>query len=114
LTKAIFKRCRVEPGESRYAGRFKPISGMAMTVIDDVKVVLTGALGLGQRGSRLTADSTLLGGIPEFDSMAVVTVITMLEEHFGFMVEDDEIDADVFETVGSLSNFVTQKLASLD
>jgi acyl carrier protein len=33
-----------------------------------------------------------------------------LEEHFGFVVDDDEIDASVFETVGSLVAFVEGKL----
>lgn len=57
------------------------------------------------------ADTPLLGSIPEFDSMAVISVITALEERFGFVVDDDEIDAAIFETVGSLVAFVEQKLA---
>ena len=56
-------------------------------------------------------DTHLIGAIPEFDSMAVVSVITALEDSFGFIVDDDEIDAAVFETVGSLVAFVEQKLA---
>lgn len=58
----------------------------------------------------MDATTPLLGAIPEFDSMAVVTIITALEERFGFIVEDDEIDASVFETVGSLTVFVETKL----
>jgi acyl carrier protein len=34
-----------------------------------------------------------------------------LEEHFGITVNDDEISAKTFETLGSLVNFVEQKLA---
>lgn len=52
----------------------------------------------------------LLGGIAEFDSMAVVMVITALEEKLGVSVDDDEISAETFETVGSLVNFVESKL----
>jgi acyl carrier protein len=52
----------------------------------------------------------LLGSIPELDSMAVVNLITTLEEHFGFTIEDDEINADVFGTLGSLTAFVDHKL----
>ena len=63
-----------------------------------------------EAAARLNQDAPLLGAIPEFDSMAVVTIITALEERFGFTVEDDEIDAPVFETVGTLLNFVEQKL----
>ncbi len=52
------------------------------------------------------ADTQLLGALPEFDSMAVVMVLTQLEETLGLAVADDEIDAEVFETLGSLTVFV--------
>lgn len=58
----------------------------------------------------LNSESGLIGAIPEFDSMAVVSILTALEEQFGFFVDDDEIDAEIFETVGSLVAFVEQKL----
>lgn len=59
---------------------------------------------------KLSADTPLLGAIPEFDSMAVVSIITALEDRFGFAVDDDEIDASIFETVGSLVAFVEAKI----
>lgn len=81
-----------------------------MTVIDDVRQVLGETLQLGSRADDFTAETPLFGAIPEFDSMAVVTVVTALEERFDIFVEDDEIEVDVFATVGSLAAFVTQKL----
>jgi len=51
----------------------------------------------------------LLGAVAEFDSMAVVTVITQLEDNFGLAIEDDEISADIFETVGDLTDFVKER-----
>lgn len=60
-------------------------------------------------GPSLNVSSHLLGAIPEFDSMAVVNLITALEERFGFTVDDDEVDASIFETVGSLVAFVEGK-----
>jgi len=42
--------------------------------------------------------------------MAVVAILTTLEERFGFIIEDDEMDGSVFATVGSLSSFVERKL----
>lgn len=79
--------------------------------LDDVKNILADVLSLGDAKDSLTADSALLGSIPELDSMAVVNLITALEEHFGIVVDDDEISATTFETVGSLTAFVQQKLA---
>jgi acyl carrier protein len=43
--------------------------------------------------------------------MGVVALITAMEERFGFTVEDDEIDGSVFRTLGTLTEFVTGKLA---
>ena len=47
--------------------------------LDDVKTILIDVLSLGDAGQRLTADSPLLGGLPELDSMAVVSLIGALE-----------------------------------
>ena len=58
----------------------------------------------------LNSDSALIGAMPEFDSMAVVSILTALENRYGFVVDDDEITADFFETVGTLTAFVEQKL----
>jgi len=81
-----------------------------MSTFDQVKTIVLQTLQLGNRGAHFNAASPLLGAIPELDSMAVVNVITALEEHFGFYADDDEISADTFETLGSLADFVNQKL----
>ena len=81
-----------------------------MALVDEVIGILAATLQLGDRAAQLDDSSPLLGAVPEFDSMAVVTVITSLEESYGIDVEDDEIDAATFETVGSLTRFVQQKL----
>lgn len=77
-----------------------------------VKRILRDTLNLGNRAAALTPESTLLGGLPEFDSMAVVGVVAAIEEQFGITVEDDELSADVFATVGSLTQFVEHKLVA--
>ncbi len=81
-----------------------------MTHLDDVRRVLGDALQLGARVNGFTASTPLLGSLPELDSMAVVAVITAIEEHFGFTVHDDEISAETFQSLGSLVTFVEQKL----
>lgn len=83
-----------------------------MQHLEEVKNILSDVLSLGKRKDSLREDSILLGDLPELDSMAVVNVITALEEHFGISVDDDEISAKTFETLGSLTHFVEQKLAA--
>lgn len=80
-----------------------------MATIDEVRAVLADVLALGDRAASLTAESPLLGSVPELDSMAVINLLTALEDQFGITVEDDEISATTFETLGSLVRFVESK-----
>ena len=75
-----------------------------------LQCVLDETLSLGARAYALRTESQLLGAIPELDSMAVVNVLMGVEERFDIIIEDDEIDAHVFETFGSLSEMIAKKL----
>ncbi len=79
-------------------------------MLEEVKKIVGDALQLGERSAALQRDTALLGNLPELDSMAVVTVITALEEQYGFIVDDDEISAETFATLGSLTEFVQDKV----
>lgn len=81
-----------------------------MRVKEDVKNIFINTLNLDHRKDSLNSNSILVGNIPEFDSMAVINLITALEEHFGILFIDDEISADTFKTLGSLAAFVERKL----
>jgi acyl carrier protein len=83
-----------------------------MQHLQEIKNILADVLGVKDRISTMDENSALLGSIPEFDSMAVIAVLTALEEHFGISVEDDEIGASTFETLGTLVQFIEQKLAA--
>lgn len=83
-----------------------------MLEMDGVKRVLQQALQLGDRIVEFDASTALFGSIPEFDSMAVVTVVAGLEEQFDIKIDDDDITAEVFATVGSLTRLVRDKLAA--
>jgi acyl carrier protein len=80
-----------------------------MQYIDEVRAIVIDTLGLGKR--QLDAQSALIGSVPELDSMAVIGLITALERHFGFSVDDDDITARHFATLASLAAFVQEKLA---
>lgn len=83
-----------------------------MATVQNLCQILGDVLQLGDRTASLNESSGLFGSIPEFDSMAVVTVVAALEEQFGIIVEDEDITAEVFESVGSLAQFVDEKLAA--
>ena len=75
----------------------------------EVGSMLNDVLHLEGRASTFEDDTILLGGVPELDSMAVIAIISAIEERFGCTVEDDEIDGAVFATLGSLIAFVQEK-----
>ncbi|MGV6827487.1 MAG: phosphopantetheine-binding protein [bacterium] len=86
------------------------MSSLQIPTISEIRTLIATVLALGERTSDLDADTPLLGNIPELDSMAVAAVITALEEQYGFVVEDDDIDAETFENLGSLRDFVQAKV----
>ena len=81
-----------------------------MNLDQEVLTLLDATLGLHGRTATFTDDTPLLGSLPELDSMAVVGLITALEEQFGMTVDDDEISGATFATVGTLKTFVRAKL----
>ena len=83
-----------------------------LNVTQEVLRVLDEVLSLNGRSVSFTRETPLLGAIPELDSMAVVALITSLEEQFGLVVDDDDIDGSTFATVGSLTDFVSGKIAN--
>lgn len=74
-----------------------------------VKSLLQSATGRAD-AEQWHADTPLLGSVAELDSMAIVTFFTTLEDDYGVFVEDDEVSAEVFETVGTLTAFVEPRL----
>lgn len=59
---------------------------------------------------RLDRGTGLLGVIPELDSFGLVSVLTALEVEFDLRIEDDDVEAEVFRTVGTLVDFVATKV----
>ena len=81
------------------------------TAMQAVLEILETELALNGREAGFTADTPLLGALPELDSMAVIGLINAMQERFGFYIEDDEIDGSAFATVGAMVGFVENKLA---
>lgn len=74
-----------------------------LRIVDEV-------LALNGRAARWTRDTPLLGAVPELDSMAVISLLTLLAERFGIALDDDEIDGSVFASVGTLVDFVVERV----
>ena len=80
------------------------------TDIADVKVVVVETLGVEDRAATIGPTTPLLGSLPELDSMAVLEVVLELERRFGIAIDGEDVTAEVFETLASLTAFVDRKL----
>jgi acyl carrier protein len=82
--------------------------GAAVT-FDEVRDVVAQTLDISDRVDEFTPESPLLGSVPELDSMAVVEVILAIEQRFGIELDDSEISGEMFETFGSLTDFLLDR-----
>jgi len=73
--------------------------------------ILESTIGKRALPAALNDSTELLGAIPELDSMAVLGVLTQIQDDFGVEIDDDEVSADIFLTFGDLKRFVESKLA---
>ena len=83
-------------------------NGLADGLLD---TILRGALGASNLPAVLTSETQLLGFIPEMDSMSLLAILTQLEEELGVQIDDADVDASAFETVGTLRQFVQEQIA---
>jgi acyl carrier protein len=79
------------------------------TTFDNVKQVVVETLGIQDRAAELGPQTALLGSIPELDSMAVLEVVLAIEQHFHIEIDASEMTGEVFETFGSLAEFVASQ-----
>ena len=80
------------------------------TALRDVIDIIAQTLGIEDRADTLDADTGLFGSLPELDSLAVLELVTRIEDRFDITVGDDEFSGEIFETIGTLAEFVDSKL----
>ncbi len=103
---------QIEQDIARIAPNLVKISVMNKNEVSiNIKQLLIDTLSLEISVEELADDSLLLGDIPELDSMAIVSIITALEESFGFVADDDDLSAEVFESVETLTLFVIERMS---
>jgi acyl carrier protein len=101
------------PPRAGASGKLAAVASLDITpssIVADVAALLGEALALAPGvTASLTRETMLFGNLPELDSMAVATVLTALEDRFHILIDDDEVSGELFETVGSLADFIAAK-----
>jgi acyl carrier protein len=85
---------------------------MSDKIENAIRELLSDVLGLTK--AQVTAmddESELFGALPELDSMAVAGLLTEMEDRLGIIIDDDEVDGELFATFGSLVAFARAKVA---
>ena len=78
-------------------------------LINQLKPILDDVLFLNDRTKNWGNQMSLLGNVPELDSIAVMNVVSALEVNFNIFIEDEDINAEVFATLESLANLIYKK-----
>lgn len=77
----------------------------------ELKALIADVLGLDPaQAAAFGPESGLFGHLPELDSMAVAGLLTEMEDRFGIVIEDDDVDGEMLETYGGLLAFARAKL----
>lgn len=84
---------------------------MTDSLSDKVRSILSDILGLSaEQVAAMDDDTELFGALPELDSMAVAGLLTEMEDRLDIMIDDDDVDGDLFATFGSLVSFARAKV----
>lgn len=88
-------------------------TGQAMRTDPVLRGILRDILGLSEaQVAGFDGDTELFGAIPELDSMAVAGLLTEMEDRLDILIDDDEVDGELFETYGNLLAFAAAKQAA--
>jgi acyl carrier protein len=84
---------------------------MTDTVEDTIRAILSDILGLSPaQVAAMDSDTELFGALPELDSMAVASLLTEMEDRLDIVIDDDDVDGELFATFGSLVDFARTKV----
>lgn len=72
--------------------------------------MLRSSLQLGTQAEAFDRGTQLLGGLPEFNSLTITAIVAEIEDELDCEISDVEISADIFETMGSLADFIAYKM----
>ena len=95
-----------------FGGSLALFTGDHLDIRKELAAIFDELLSLGGRSASFTDSTPLLGALPELDSMAVVGVIGAMEDRFGIVFDDDEIDGTSFASFGNLVELVSSKVAA--
>ncbi len=83
---------------------------MTQDVEAGIKKIIVENLELDVKVGRITPETPLIDGGLNMDSIAVLELISLVEEEFGITVRDEDMSVELLGTVGSLAAYIRKQL----
>ena len=74
--------------------------------IEELKGIVAEKLDMNIKREQIDPDAALLGDGLNLDSLAIVELITLTEEHFGIEYGEDDLNMESFANLRSLANVI--------
>ena len=84
-----------------------------MNAFELTRGIVGNCLQLGVQVNQFDTDTPLLGEIPEFNSLTMAAIIAAIEDELDVVIDDSEITAEIFETMGALAGFVEARMTEI-
>ena len=81
-----------------------------MESLELTRNIVRACLQLGTLADTFDRDTQLLGGLPEVNSLTITAIVATVEEELDCEISDSEITAEIFESMGSLADFIGEKM----
>lgn len=83
---------------------------MSDTIVNQLKDIIANKLDVNLAYNEIDENVSLFEDGLGLDSIAIVDLIVSIENTFSLSIEDEELNADLFENLKILSEFVRNKL----
>ena len=83
-------------------------------IIDVLITIVLEDLGLGPVAAEVTGTVPLMDGGLDLDSVAIVELIGIVEERFGFQFDDEDLRPSTFESLSKLVEVIEKHKAGAD
>jgi acyl carrier protein len=75
-----------------------------------IKRIIVEKLELGTKTKQLTSETPLIDGGLNMDSINVLELISLIEEEFGIVVRDEDMNIELLGNIGSLAAYVRTQM----
>ncbi|MCC6324181.1 MAG: acyl carrier protein [Candidatus Brocadia sp.] len=86
------------------------MSGEVVSIDNRVKKVIIERLKPNINVAEISKNTPLIGKGLGLDSVGVLELVVGLEQEFSIMFDDSEMNIELFENIGSLTNYIDKKL----